>query len=104
MHKSLTSRVIGYVASLILTLTAFLIVVRPDFFHVGIGMAINIIFTLAIVQSAVQSIFFLNLLSEKGPRWNLVVFSSTISIILIIIVFSIWIMNHLNYNMIPSLE
>lgn len=102
MHsKSLTARIIGFTASLILTLTAFLIFFHPDFFHLGMKANIIFIFTLAILQASVQSIFFLNVLAEKGPRWNLVVFASTISIIIIIIVGSIWIMNRLNYNMMP---
>jgi|SRR6516162_763924 cytochrome o ubiquinol oxidase operon protein cyoD len=99
MHKTLISRVIGFVASLILTLTAFLIVTHPVFFHLGIRIAIIVIFILAILQGIVQSICFLNVLSEKGPRWNLVIFISTISIVIVIIVFTIWVMNHLNYNM-----
>ncbi len=100
MHsKTLSSRVIGFVASLILTGAAFLIVINPHFFHLDIKMAINIILILALLQFVVQSIFFLNLLSEKGPRWNLVVFASTLSVLIIIITGSIWIMNHLNYNM-----
>jgi cytochrome o ubiquinol oxidase operon protein cyoD len=99
MHKTLLSRVIGFVASLILTLTAFLIVIHPEFFHLGTRIAIIIILNFAVLQAIVQSICFLNVLSEKGPRWNLVVFVSTISIVITIIVFTIWVMNHLNYNM-----
>jgi cytochrome o ubiquinol oxidase operon protein cyoD len=100
MHSSsLGSRVIGFVASLILTVAAFLIFFRPDFFHLEMRMNIIVIFILAVLQCTVQSIFFLNILSEKGVRWNLVVFASTISIIIIIVFFSIWVMNHLNYNM-----
>lgn len=99
MHKSLTARFIGYFGSLILTLTAFLMIANPAFFHISNKIAIVLILVLAVLQSVVQSIFFLYILSEKGVRWNLVVFASTISIILIVIVFSIWIMNHLNYNM-----
>lgn len=102
MHKSLTSRVIGFIASIVLTLTAFLIILHPDFFHLQLKGAITTLLTLAVIQASLQSIFFLNILSEKGPRWNLVVFASTISIILIVVVFSIWIMNHLNYNMMPN--
>lgn len=100
MHStSLASRVIGFVASLLLTLTAFLIFFCPSFFHLEMKTNIIIIFILAVLQSTAQSIFFLNVLSEKGTRWNLVVFASTISVVVIIIVFSIWVMNHLNYNM-----
>lgn len=97
--NSLAKRIIGFAGSLILTLTAFLIFYRPDFFHLDMKINIVLILTLAVLQAAVQSIFFLHVLSEKGPRWNLVVFASTITIVLIIIVFSIWIMNHLHYNM-----
>ena len=100
MHsKTLSSRVIGFVASLILTVAAFLIIINPNFFRLDIKMAINVILVLALLQFIVQCIFFLNLLSEKGPRWNLVVFASTLSVLVIIIAGSIWIMNHLNYNM-----
>lgn len=93
------SRLIGFVASLILTGAAFFIFFRPDFFHLEMKMNIVAIFILAILQCSVQSIFFLHILSEKGPRWNLVVYASTISIIFIIIFFSIWIMDTLNYRM-----
>lgn len=100
MHsKSLSSRVIGFAASLILTLTAFLIFFRPDFFHLEMKTNIVVVLILALLQSTAQSIFFLNILNEKGTRWNLVVFASTISVIVIIIVFSIWIMNQLDYRM-----
>ena len=99
MHKLLSARIIGFVGSLILTIAAFLIVAFPKYFHLNNKMAMVAILSLALIQSVVQSVFFLDILSEKGPRWNLLVFGSTISIILIIIVFSIWIMNQLNYNM-----
>ena len=100
MHsKTLSSRVIGFVASLILTGGAFLIVLNHQFFHLDVNMAINVILGLALLQFVVQSIFFLNLLSEKAPRWNLVVFASTLSVLIIIIAGSIWIMHHLNDNM-----
>ena len=102
MHKTLSSRIIGFVASLALTLAAFLIVIHPEFTHLGIKTNITVILILATLQGIIQSIFFLNVLSEKGPRWNLFVFVSTISIIIVIIFFSIWVMSHLNYNMMPS--
>ena len=98
-HRTLSARVIGYVASLIFTVTAFLIVYRPDFFHVGVKWDIALVLILAILQFIAQSICFLNVWGEKGPRWNLLIFISTISVIFIIIVGSIWIMDHLDYNM-----
>lgn len=101
MHKSLSSRIIGYVSSLVFTFAAFFLVVYPEFFHLETRTAITVLVIFALLQSATQSIFFLNVLSEKGPRWNLIVFASTISIVVVIIYFSIWIMHHLDTNMMP---
>lgn len=102
MHsKLLLPRIIGYVASLLLTITAFIIFFRPDFFHLSMKMNILVILILAVLQCSAQSIFFLNVLNEKRPHWNLVVFASTISMIVIIILGSIWIMNQLDYHMMP---
>jgi cytochrome o ubiquinol oxidase operon protein cyoD len=102
MHKTLSSRFIGFFGSLILTLAAFLIIARPELFRFPSQIAIGVILVLAILQALVQSIFFLNILSEKGVRWNLIVFASTLSIILIIVLGAIWIMGHLNCNMMPG--
>ncbi len=99
MHHTLLPSIFGFVSSLILTMSVFFIVIRPDFFSLGLRGAMMTIFILAVIQATLQSIFFLNIMGEKGPRWNLIFFGSTISIICIIVFFSIWIMNHLNYNM-----
>ncbi len=101
MHARLSSRIIGYVSSLILTLFAFSLIAYPDFFPFKTDLVIAILLILAALQSVAQSIFFLNVLGEKGPRWNLIVFTSTLSIILIIVIGAIWIMHHLDYNMMP---
>jgi cytochrome o ubiquinol oxidase subunit IV len=99
MHNSLTARIIGFASSLLLTGAAFLVIVRPAFFYFGVKEAIVAILILACLQAVAQSIFFLNILDEKGPRWNLVIFASTLSIILIIVLGSLWIMHHLDYRM-----
>lgn len=98
-QKALTFRIIGFAGSVILTLAAFFIVAYPDVFHMEIKTAITIIFILAVLQFIVQFLFFLDIWREKGPPWNLAIFFSTLFIVLTVIIFSIWIMNHLNYNM-----
>lgn len=99
MTYELTSRVIGFAASLILTMAAYLIIVNPEYFNFTAETTATVIFALALVQSLIQLIFFINVWKEEGPLWNLCVFISTVSIIFIVVFFSIWIMNHLNYNM-----
>jgi cytochrome o ubiquinol oxidase operon protein cyoD len=99
MHHELTFRVTGFITSLSLTLVAYFIIVNPEYFNLSIQTAITSIFILALIQSLVQLVFFIDVWKKEEWRWNLVVFISTVSIIFIVIFFSIWIMNHLNYNM-----
>jgi len=101
MNRELSFRATGFITSLILTIAAYFIILNPEFFNFNISRAVIIIFLLALIQSIVQLIFFINVWKEKGPLWNLGIFISTVSIIFIVIFFSIWIMNHLNYNMMP---
>jgi cytochrome o ubiquinol oxidase operon protein cyoD len=91
--------VMGFVLSLILTLTAFFIVSR----HGIHGNAL--IFSLAglaVIQFLVQLIFFLHLESESKPRWNLTALIFALGVVIIIVAGSLWIMYHLNYNMNPT--
>lgn len=99
MHHDLIFRITGFITSLILTLAAYFIIVNPEFFHFDNKTAVIVILILALIQALVQLIFFINVWKEKGPLWNLGVFISTVGIIFIVIFFSIWIMDHLNYNM-----
>jgi len=94
---SFKSYLIGFVLSAVLTFAA------TEFILVnGTSYTAWIIIALAIIQLFVQLIFFLHLGSEKAPRWNLVIFISTVGMVLIVVVGSLWIMRHLNYNMTPA--
>lgn len=97
--NELSLRISGYISSLILTVLAYFIILHSEFFYFTNRESIIIIFVLAIVQSLVQLIFFIDVWKEKKTFWNLSIFVSTVTIIFIVIYFSIWIMNHLNYNM-----
>lgn len=95
--QELSLRITGFIASLILTLAAYFIIIHPEFFN--IKTAALAIFILALIQSLIQLIFFIDVWEEKGVRWNLGIFISTVSILFIVIYFSIWIINNLNSNM-----
>ncbi len=92
-------RISGFIGSVILTLIAYFIILYPDSFTGSTLPAPNLIFFLALVQSVIQLVCFIDVWQTKDFYWNLSVFISTASIIFIIIFFSIWIINHLNYNM-----
>jgi cytochrome o ubiquinol oxidase operon protein cyoD len=90
---------IGLALAIVLTLAAFGLVfarILPPY------VLISIILTLAMVQLVVQLIFFLHLGRGKDSQWNTVVFVFTFFGILLIVLASVWIMFHLNYNMMPS--
>jgi cytochrome o ubiquinol oxidase operon protein cyoD len=93
---SLKSYLAGFISSVVLTLAAYFAVVN----HVH--NALVIILSLAVIQVVIQLIFFLHLGKGQDASWNLVVFFSTFTIILILVIGSIWIMGHLNYNMTPQ--
>ncbi len=94
-----TSRITGFLASLLLTFLAYFMIISPGFFNFDQKTAVVSILALAFVQSIVQLIFFIHVWKEEGTLWNLSVFISTASIIFIIIFFSMWIINHLNEHM-----
>lgn len=96
---TISSYVIGFVLSALLTLSSYLVVTQN---LVPKDMIIAIIIFLALLQFLVQAIFFLHLDKETGPRWNLLIFLSTLSIVILVVIGSIWIMTHLNYNMMPQ--
>lgn len=99
MTHEISIRLTGFLASLVLTLLAYALIVSPNLFGLSLQTALTVIITLALLQSLVQLIFFIDVWKEKERLWNLSVFISTVSIIFIIIFFSILIMNHLNYHM-----
>jgi cytochrome o ubiquinol oxidase operon protein cyoD len=94
------SYVRGYVASLCLTLTAYLLVA-----HHALStkwMLVALVIGLALTQFLVQLVFFLHLGKETKPRWKLVVFLFMIMVVCILVFGSLWIMNNLNYRMTPA--
>lgn len=96
---------IGFIISVFLTILAFLLVnlqVKSDHLLIEHGLLTAIVIGLALVQLMVQLIFFLHLGQESKPRWNLIMVISTAGVIFILVVGSLWIMNHLNYNMTPD--
>ncbi len=104
-HGSVGTYAAGFVLSIGLTLAAYIPVVAHQssnhkmFPH---EILIPAVVILAVVQLCVQLVFFLHLAQESKPRWNLVFFIATVSIVLLVVVGSIWIMGHLNYNMAPG--
>src|SRR5579864_8251487 len=93
---TLKNYIIGFVLSIILTLVPYFFVME----HALTGyILITVIVVFAFIQLLVQLLFFLHMRQESKPRLNLVIFISFFGIILVVVIASIWIMQHLNYNM-----
>jgi cytochrome o ubiquinol oxidase operon protein cyoD len=93
---TLKAYVTGFILSVVLTLIPYFLVTN----HLLTGFVIvAVIIGFAFVQLVVQLLFFLHMREESKPRLNLLIFISFASIIIIVVVASIWIMQHLNYNM-----
>lgn len=95
-HGSIKSYLIGFLLSIILTLGSYFSVVYE---LLSGWLLLGTIAVLAVIQSIVQLFLFLHLGSEEKPRWNLMTFLFMVSVIVIIVFGSVWIMYNLDYRM-----
>jgi cytochrome o ubiquinol oxidase operon protein cyoD len=105
MKATLKGYIWGFILSVVLTLAAAgLVWTHGNFWGMTVPVALLVpaLLVLAVIQLFVQLIFFMHLSAGSESRWRLGAFISTAGIILIVIIGSIWIMNHLNYNMMAS--
>jgi cytochrome o ubiquinol oxidase operon protein cyoD len=100
-HGSVTSYVIGFGLSIVLTLAAYVLVAN-QLLH---GQAlVAAIIGLALIQLFVQLFFFLHLGSETRPRWNLTSLLFAALVVVILVIGSLWIMYNLDYHAMDSHE
>ncbi len=95
------SYVIGFALSIILTLIAFgatQMHVNSGHIFIDHNLIIPFILVLALIQLVVQLVFFLHVLREDRPMWNLLFFVGTFSLVLLVVAASLIIMNNLNYS------
>lgn len=98
-HGNFITYTIGFALSVGLTLAAYYVVVNDVFARRELVAAIV---GLAVAQLLVQLFFFLHLGKESKPRWNLIVFMFMLMVVGIVVIGSLWIMDNLDYNMMPG--
>lgn len=89
----------GFILSVALTVVAYLLVTRTVFSGWSLVYAVV---GLAVVQLFIQMFFFLHLGRGENRRWNILAFLLMLTIVLIVVVGSLWIMHNLNYRMTPQ--
>jgi cytochrome o ubiquinol oxidase operon protein cyoD len=100
VHFSLRTYLIGFFAAAALTAVPFWIVMaRP----ISGTLASIAIVALAIAQILVHTYAFLHVNARQQGGWTLVAYVFTAVLLLITIGGSLWIMAHLNSNMMPGM-
>jgi len=97
-HGTWHGYLIGYFSAAFLTTAAFILSANDWMTPASVVAAVSV---LAIAQMLVHLIFFLHINTAPEQRTNILAFSTTILIILIVVVGSLWIMSHLRHNMMP---
>jgi cytochrome o ubiquinol oxidase operon protein cyoD len=101
-HGTLKSYVIGFIASLLLTVLSFSLVITK---LVSERTLVYTIIGLAIAQAIVQLLFFLHVGQEEAkPRWASIIFCFTVLILLIVVIGSLWVMHDLNSRMMGDMS
>jgi len=95
-HGSLPEYLLGLSLSIILTAIPFAVVMSGA---LGETLSIVLILLCAIGQVMVQLIFFLHMNTSSAQIWNSVSGVFVLLLVIILIVGSLWIMQHLNHNM-----
>jgi cytochrome o ubiquinol oxidase subunit IV len=99
-HGTVKSYLIGFVLSVILTAIPFGLTMG----HVlPAASLVPVIVLLAVVQILVHLYFFLHMNASSSQVWNNAAFVFTVLIVVILIVGSLWVMYHLNSNMMPGM-
>lgn len=100
-HGSRRSYLIGFALSSVLTAIPFWLVMSDVLANPG-ATAVAVIL-LAVLQIVVHTICFLHVNTQAEGGWTLIAYLFTGVILLITILGSLWIMYHLNTNMMPGM-
>ena len=99
-HASVRGYMTGFVLSVILTAIPFWLVMAQAMDSKNATIAI--ILALGAVQIVVHVVYFLHMDARAEAGWNLMSFLFTATLILVILIGSIWIMFHLHENTHPA--
>ncbi|MGI6246036.1 MAG: cytochrome o ubiquinol oxidase subunit IV [Pseudochelatococcus sp.] len=98
-HGTVGGYVTGFVLCAILTVIPFWLVIAGPLGDAGLTALA--VMALGVAQIVVQMIFFLHMNRRSEGGWTFMAFVFTIIIILIAVTGSMWVMHHLDLNMMP---
>ncbi|UGQ48699.1 cytochrome o ubiquinol oxidase subunit IV [Massilia endophytica] len=98
-HGSVKSYVIGFLLSVILTAIPFWLVMNRTMDSATTAI---VILAFAAVQIVVHMIYFLHMNAKAEGGWNMLALIFTVVILVITLSGSLWVMYHMNKNMMPG--
>jgi cytochrome o ubiquinol oxidase operon protein cyoD len=101
-HGSLRGYLIGFFLSVILTAIPFWLVMSGAIDNKQ-ATAI-VIMAFAVVQIVVHMVFFLHMNPASEGGWSMLALIFTVILVVIVLSGSLWVMYHLNANMMPGLH
>ena len=101
-HSTVKGYAIGFVLSVILTVIPFWLVMGKVFD--SSSTTAFVILGFAAVQIVVHMIYFLHMNTKVEGGWSMLALIFTLVLVVITLAGSLWVMYHLNHNMMPSLH
>ncbi|WP_420101562.1 cytochrome o ubiquinol oxidase subunit IV [Bosea sp. (in: a-proteobacteria)] len=98
-HGSLRSYVTGFVLSVILTAIPFWLVMGDVLGNATLTAVVIMAF--ATVQIVVHMVYFLHMTGKSEGGWSMMALIFTVVVVVIMLAGSLWVMHHLNTNMMP---
>jgi cytochrome o ubiquinol oxidase operon protein cyoD len=99
-HLTLRGYATGFFAAVFLTAIPFWLVMGKTFGSSGTTAAVILAF--AAVQIVVHMVYFLHMSPKSEGGWNLLALLFTVMLVVIALSGSLWVMYHLNHNMMPD--
>ena len=100
-HGSLKSYAIGFLLSVILTAIPFWLVMAKVIDKSStMGL---VLLGFAAVQVVVHMVYFLHMNAKAEGGWSMLALLFTVMVLVIMLAGSIWVMYHLNHNMMPGM-
>ena len=101
-HSTFSGYMLGFVLSVVLTAIPFWLVMSGTLPSKQITALVIMAF--AVVQIIVHMIYFLHMSPKSENGWTMMALIFTIVMVVIALSGSLWVMNHLNSNMMPMHE
>ncbi|MGO1003071.1 cytochrome o ubiquinol oxidase subunit IV [Lysobacter sp. CA196] len=98
-HGSVGSYTIGFLLSVVLTAIPFWLIMTKAI--PNSGTAAFVVLAFAVVQIVVHMVYFLHMNTKSEGGWNMLALIFTLVLVVILLAGSLWVMHHLNVNMMP---